>query len=106
MSKVLIWLASGDLEKLRPGILWGSKAAENGWVDEVRFVVFGAAEQTLPTDNDLFETVLSVQRTTFCKAVADGMGLTDGLEDKGAQVVYVGTPIAEAIKDGWQVLVF
>jgi hypothetical protein len=106
MSKVLIWLASGDLEKLRPGIRWGSKASENGWVDEVRFVVFGAAEQALPKDDELFETVLAVQQTTFCKAVADGMDITDSLEKKGAEVVYVGVPIADAIKDGWQVLVF
>lgn len=106
MSKVLIWLASGDLEKLRPGILWGSKASENGWVDTVRFVVFGAAEQTLPTDDELFETVLNAQETTFCKAVADSMDLTDQLQRKGAQVEYVGVPIADAIKDGWQVLVF
>lgn len=106
MSKVLIWLASGDLDKLRPGILWGSKASENGWVDEVRFVVFGAAEQSLPQDDELFETVLAAQQTTFCKAVADGMNLTEGLEKKGAEVVYVGVPIADAIRDGWQVLVF
>lgn len=106
MSKVLIWLASGDLDKLKPGILWGSKASENGWVDEVRFVVFGAAEETLHQDNELFETVLAAQQTTFCKAVADGMNITDTLEKKGAEVVFVGMPIADAINDGWQVLVF
>lgn len=106
MSKVLIWLASGDLEKLRPGIMWGTNAAERGWVDEVRFVVFGEAEKTLPLDDDLFEAVLSVQHTTFCKAVSDNMGVTTDLETKGAEVVYVGMPIAEAIAAGWQVLVF
>lgn len=106
MSKVLIWLASGDLDKLRPGIMWGTNAAERGWVDEVRFVVFGEAERTLPRDDELFESVLSLQQTTFCKAVSDGMGVTGSLQAKGAEVVYVGMPIAEAIKDGWEVLVF
>jgi hypothetical protein len=106
MGKVLIWLASGDLAKLRPGIVWGSKAAESGWVDEVRFVVFGAAEQTLVQDDELFEAVLAVQHTTFCKAVADDMQLTESLQAKGGDVVYVGMPIATAINEGWQVLVF
>jgi hypothetical protein len=106
MGRVLIWLASGDLDKLRPAIVWGTKASENGWVEEVRFVVFGAAEQALAKDDDLFESVLSVQHTTFCKAFADDMQLTDDLQAKGGAVVYVGVPIAEAINDGWQVLVF
>lgn len=106
MHKVLIWLASGDLDKLRPGILWGTNAVKNGWMEEVRFVVFGEAEKVLPTDDALFSAVLEQQGTTFCKAVADTMHITDRLRGKGAQVEYVGAPIAECIHRDWQVLVF
>jgi hypothetical protein len=106
MTKVLIWLASGDLDKLRPGILWGTNAMGYGWVDEVRFVVFGEAERRLPEDDELFTQVLEAQGTVFCKAVADGMEITDRLEGKGATVQFVGAPIAQAMKEGWQVLVF
>ena len=106
MTKVLIWLASGDLDKLRPGILWGTNATGYGWVDEVRFVVFGEAERRLPEDDELFTQVVGAQGSVFCKAVADGMEITDALERKGATVRFVGAPIAEAIKNGWHVLVF
>ena len=33
MAKVLIWLASGDKEKLMPGVLWGVNAKRNKWVE-------------------------------------------------------------------------
>ncbi len=47
MAKVLIWLASGDLEKLKPGILYGTNARKHGWVDDVQFVVFGESERLM-----------------------------------------------------------
>jgi hypothetical protein len=105
-SRVLIWLASGDIETLRPGVLWGTNARRYGWVDEVRFVVFGAAEQTLPTNQALFRCVIEAEGTTFCRSIADGLQISAELERQGATVDYVGPAIAEMIDQGWRVLVF
>ena len=106
MTKVLIWLASGDRAKLEPGILWGKNAKLNGWVDEVRFVVFGESEKLILQDDDLFQMLAEVQPPMFCKHLADAQGISEGLEEKGANLVYVGEPIAEAIKQGFQVITF
>ncbi len=106
MSRVLIWLASGDLETLRPGILWGTNARRYGWVDEIRFVVFGEAERTLPSDPELFGWVIEAEDSVFCKLIADGMQISADLERQGATVDYVGSTIGDLIEQGWRVLVF
>lgn len=65
MSKVLIWLASGERSKLLPGVLWGTNAKRRGWVDEVRVVVFGDSEQTVMQDDELFSMVQKSKIPSF-----------------------------------------
>lgn len=106
MTKVLIWLASGERGKLLPGILWGVNAKRYGWVDEVRFVVFGDSETTLMNDEELFGMVQEAGGSLFCRHVAEQSGTVEQLERMGADLVYVGEPIADALKDGFNVLTF
>lgn len=106
MSKVLIWLASGERSKLLPGVLWGTNAKRRGWVDEVRVVVFGDSEQTVMQDDELFSMVQEIEDTQFCRHVAENQGTVEQLESKGANVVYVGEPIARAIDEGFTVITF
>lgn len=106
MAKILIWLASGDIEKLKPGILYGTSALKNDWVDDVKFVVFGESEKIIPEDVSLFDTLQNTGNTTYCKYVADEMGITEDLEQKGAKIEYVGDYISSLVKEGYQVLTF
>ena len=106
MAKVLIWLASGDREKLVPGILWGVNAKRNGWVDDVRVIVFGESEKTLIRDEELFGMVQEIEGTLFCRHVAEKEGTVEALEKRGANLTYVGEPIARAISEGYAVLTF
>ncbi|PLX96658.1 MAG: hypothetical protein C0622_14410 [Desulfuromonas sp.] len=105
MAKILIWLASGDMEKLKPGILYGTNARKHGWVDDVQFVVFGESERLMLKHPETF-ALLQDNNTAYCKFVADDMGITGDLEEKGARVVYVGDYISKFVKDGYQVITF
>ncbi len=105
MTKILIWLASGDLEKLNPGILYGVNARKHGWVDDVQFVVFGQSEKLLLDHPETFE-LLENNNTAYCKFVANELDVTSELMEKGANVIYVGDYISNFIKDGYQVLTF
>lgn len=105
MAKVLIWLASGDIEKLQPGILYGTNARKYGWVDDVQFVVFGESERLMLEQPETFE-LLQDNNAAYCKFVADEMGITADLKAKGATIVYVGDYISNFIKDGYQVITF
>ena len=106
MTRVLIWLASGDRSKLMPGLMWGRNAKRNGWVDEVRVVVFGASERTIMEDEELFNMVQEIEGSMFCRRVAENEGTVEQLEGLGANLVYVGEPIAKAITEGYTVLTF
>ncbi len=105
MAKILIWLAAGDMEKLRPGILYGTNARKFGWVDDVQFVVFGASEGELLKHPETFEQ-LQENNAAYCKFVADDLGITAQLEERGANVVYVGDYISNFIRQGYQVITF
>ena len=106
MAKVLIWLASGDKDKLMPGILYGTNAKKNGWVDDVKFVIFGESEKLFAEDDELFNMVSNEVEPVFCKFVSDEMKVSEKLEGKGAKVIYVGDYISKLIKEGYQVLTF
>ncbi len=106
MTKVLIWLASGERSKLMPGLLWGVNAKRFGWVDEVRFVIFGEAEALVMADEELFGMVQGVEGVLFCRHVAEQAQQVEQWEAKGAELVYVGKPIADAIREGFTVLTF
>lgn len=106
MAKILIWLASGEKEKLNPGILYGTNAKKYGWVDDVKFVVFGEAEKLMLEDEELFSKIQDSVETVYCKFVAEEMNITKDLESKGAKVIYVGEYISNLLKEGYQVLTF
>ena len=105
MAKVLIWLASGDLEKLQPGILYGTNARKFGWLDDVQFVVFGESERLLLDHPETFD-LLQQNEAAYCKFVADDMQITEELKEKGANIIYVGDYISKFIKDGYEVITF
>jgi hypothetical protein len=106
MSKILIWLASGEKSKLMPGILYGTNAKKYGWVEDVKFVVFGDSEKLLAEDDELFNMVPQDMEPVFCKFVSDEMKISEKLEKKGAKVIYVGDYISNLIKEGYQVITF
>lgn len=106
MTKVLIWLASGDAGKLLPGLVWGYNAKSRGWVDEVKVIVFGESEKAVADNEELFSMVLALEDAMFCRYVAEKEGNVEALEKRGANVDYVGEHIASAIKDGYTVLTF
>jgi len=105
MTKILIWLASGDMGKLQPGIMYGTNARKFKWVDDVQFVVFGESERLMLDHPKTFE-LLQDNNTAYCKFVADEMEITRQLEEKGANIIYVGDYISNFIKAGYQVITF
>lgn len=105
MTKILIWLASGEMDKLLPGILYGTNARKHGWVDDVQFVVFGESERLMLDHPATFE-LLQNNNASYCKFVSDDMGITPALEEKGAKIIYVGDYISNLIKEGYQVITF
>ena len=104
-TKILIWLKSGSLEAIKPGILYGVNAKKYKWVDDVKFVVFGEAEKLFLEERELLKEINDVD-SYFCKFVAENEGYVNRLESLGVNVVYVGKLISDLIAEGYQVLTF
>lgn len=80
---------SGWLQVISKNSPWnsmGRKCDKVCMVEEVRLIIFREAERSIAEDDTLFSQLHEVKGTMFCKAVADGMGITDGPEQKGATV--------------------
>lgn len=108
-SKLLIIIATGEEEKALTGLMYASKTISNGWLDEVQVLFFGPSERLL-VENEAIARVakelVAVQKPIACKFVADRDGISDEIEKLGLEVEYVGTIIADHIKQGYVPLVF
>lgn len=104
--KVLVWLYSGEKEKLWPGLMFAKRARENKWLEDVRVVVFGEAEKLYLEDKEIRQFLEDFPNVLFCKRYAENQGIYDALQKAGAHLIYVGEYIAELIKEGYQVLTF
>lgn len=110
-SKIFVILSSADRDvALEVGLVYPLNAAKNGWMEEVKLIIFGPSEKLAAYDTQVQEKIREVQSTGVevlaCKWCADRMKVTDTLEKAGIKVVYVGPVISDLIKGGWASLTF
>ena len=110
-AKVFSLVTSGDKEVAAGvGLRYSYNAATKKWVDEIKVILFGPAEELAAYDTqvqaklkDLMEAGVKV---LACKACADEMNITGILEELGVEVVYVGSIMSQLLNDGWASLTF
>ncbi len=105
MSKLVIILANPNEEVIKTGILYGANALKYKWFEDVKFFVFGASQDTILKNNELFDTLKELQAVA-CKFVAKEKG-TDALyKEKGFRLEYIGEPLSTLINEGYVPMVF
>ncbi len=110
-TKVFIVVSSRDKEVVKwPALTYPLNATKNKWMDEVRVILFGPAEELAAHHPEVQEKLKELQEAGIevmaCKACADEWNITGVLEEAGIKVVYVGSVISQLIKDGWASLTF
>ncbi|NLV71779.1 MAG: DsrE family protein [Actinobacteria bacterium] len=110
-DKVFVILSSQDREVLlEVGLTYPFNTAKNGWMDDVRIILFGPSEKLVVHDAEvqsrLREAMAAGIRVMACKWCSDRMGVTEQLEDLGIEVLYVGSVISDLLKAGWAGLTF
>ena len=83
---------------------------KQGWMDEVRVILWGPTERLAAEDSEFQELVhawlVAGIEVIACKACSDNFGVSEDLEKLGINVRYVGTLVSEMLKDGWYQLTF
>ena len=104
-DKLAVILASADRKVLEMGLVYARNVVAQGWMEDMRLFFFGPSEVTIATDPDLQKLVKTiVEEGTVpraCKWCSDKYGVSDMLEELGCVVEYIGSPVSEAIREGY-----
>ncbi len=108
--QLIVW-TSGDREvALKMVLMYAYNCKKRGWMDEVRLLVWGPSGRLLTEDKELQAGLKNLQdegvELYACKGCADLYGISDQLAALGIKVMYAGTLLADAQKEGWHVLTF
>lgn len=108
-EKLLVIIASGDREKVLTALAYVTNTIKYGWIPDVRVIFFGPSENLLVGDTDVTASateLVSLSQPVACKFLSDRDNVSERIERLGITVDYVGTIIADLIKDGYTPMVW
>jgi hypothetical protein len=108
--QLIVWTSADREVALRMVFMYAQNAQLNGWMEEVQLLVWGPSQKLLCEDKELQARLQQLKASGVevfaCKACADQLGVSDKLAGLGVKVMYTGTMLANAQKQGWYVLTF
>ncbi len=109
-DKVLIILSTSDAGKAQTGAIYALNALRNGWMDEVKIILFGPAQDLLLENEKFRELILEYQEieesVVACKFISNRDKKGEALDKIGIRVEYVGEMISNYIKEGYVPMVW
>ena len=103
-DKVLVIISTGEVEKALTGLMWATNALRLGWMEDVRVIFFGPAQNLVFEDDrvkEMAQGLAEAEKPIFCKFISDRDGNSEQLDKLGMDVQYVGSIVANLIKDGY-----
>ena len=107
--KALVIVSTGEVEKALTGLMWATNALRFGWMEDVRIIFFGPAQNLIFEDDrvkEMAQGLVEDEKQIFCKFISDRDGNSEQLDQLGMDVQYVGDIIAKFIKDGYVPMVW
>jgi hypothetical protein len=108
--QLIVWTSADREVALKMVFMYAANCKKNGWMDQVRLLVWGPSGKLLTEDAELQAGLKKLKDVGVelyaCKACADQYGISDKLTGLGINVMYTGTLLADAQKQGWHVLTF
>ena len=108
-SKVLVIIASADREKILTALMYARNTIAYKWLDDVKVMFFGPSEKLLAEDAEIAaeaSAIADVGEAIACKFLSDRDGTSKTISDLRVNVEYVGTIIADLLKDGYTPMVW
>ena len=104
-DKILIIISTSDAGKARTGAMYALNALKHGWMDDVKIIFFGPAQDLLLEDVELQILIKEYQEieeaVVACKFISNRDEKGEQLSKIGIQVEYVGEMISNYIHEGY-----
>ena len=109
-DKVLIIISTSDAGKAQTGAMYALNSLKHGWMEDVKLILFGPAQDLILQDEKFRNLVQQYQEieenVVACKFISDRDEKSEALDKIGIQVKYVGEMISNYIKDGYVPMVW
>jgi len=105
---VILWTSSDKEVALNMLFMYTLNAKLRGWWKDIDLIIWGPSSKLLSVDTDLQDHIVKIKESGVnvlaCKACAENYGITNQLEDLGAEVKYMGEGLTEYLKEGYRML--
>lgn len=108
-DKALVIISTGEADKALTGLMWAHNAMLHGWMEDIKVIFFGPAQDLPLVDERIREKaqeIAKAEKPVFCKFISDRDGKSEQLEEIGMEVNYVGALISKLTKDGYVPMVY
>ncbi len=109
-KKIVVIICTSDAGKARTGAMYALNALKHGWMEDVKIIFFGPAQDLLLDDAKLQNLIKEYQEikeaVVACKFIADKNKKSEQLIEIGIQVEYVGEMISSYIHEGYVPMVW
>lgn len=106
----VLWTTADREVALNMVFMYTKNSKLRDWWQTVRLCVWGPSTKLLAVDKELQDAIFEMKEAGVelqaCRACTDIYGVSEDLEALGIDVIYMGVPLTETIKDGWNVLTF
>jgi len=108
-DKLLVIIATGDREKALTALMYAKNTIKYGWLSDVKVIFFGPSENLLVSDTDVTASATELANLSHplaCQFLSDRDNISERIERIGIEVDYVGTIIADLLKEGYSPMVW
>ena len=106
----VIWSSDDPMVAKRVALMYPHAAQRNKWFDEVILVVWGPSAKLIAEDIELQNKLSQMKKDGVlikaCIACAKEYDVADKLNNLGYEVIPMGIPLTNYLKDGYKVLTF
>jgi hypothetical protein len=90
-------------------LMYAKNTLKNKWLEDVKTILFGPSEKLVANDPELskeVQEICSAGEAIACKFISDNNGSSEPLSKLGVKIEYMGTIIAELMKQGYVPMVW
>jgi len=106
----ILW-TSGDRDvAIEMVFMYALNAKKEGWFDNVELCIWGPSAILAVEDEEINVRLTYMSKMgvklTACRSCSDDYDLSEKLEEMGVEVIYMGKPLTDKLKNGVKVLTF